>query len=66
MSANLQSVMENLITVFYSYSGREGDKYKLNKKELKNMLKDQLSLEVMSTCLTTKLLSITMLHMEKH
>ncbi|KAM9724498.1 protein S100-A1 [Menidia menidia] len=43
MSANLQGAMEDLIKVFYSYSGKEGDKYKLNKKELKNMLQEELS-----------------------
>lgn len=43
MSANLQGAMEDLITVFYKYSGKEGDKYKLNKKELKNMLQEELS-----------------------
>ena len=51
MSANLTGVMADLITVFYTYSGREGDKYKLNKRELKNMLKEQLELDV-STWLT--------------
>uniref|UniRef100_A0A3P9IM19 Protein S100 n=1 Tax=Oryzias latipes TaxID=8090 RepID=A0A3P9IM19_ORYLA len=43
MSANLQGAMEDLITVFYKYSGKEGDKYKLNKKELKNLLHEELS-----------------------
>ncbi|XP_072249331.1 protein S100-A1 [Leuresthes tenuis] len=43
MSANLQGAMEDLIKVFYCYSGKEGDKYKLNKKELKNMLQEELS-----------------------
>ncbi|XP_047455779.1 protein S100-A1 [Mugil cephalus] len=43
MSANLQGAMEDLIKVFYRYSGKEGDKYKLNKQELKNLLKDELS-----------------------
>ncbi|KAM4580987.1 protein S100-A1 [Odontesthes bonariensis] len=43
MSANLQGAMEDLIKVFYRYSGKEGDKYKLNNKELKNMLQEELS-----------------------
>ncbi|XP_028327633.1 protein S100-A1 [Gouania willdenowi] len=40
---NLQGTMEDLIKVFHRYSAREGDKYKLNKKELKNLLQDELS-----------------------
>lgn len=43
MSANLQGAMEDLIKVFYRYSGKEGDKYKLDKQELKNLLKEELS-----------------------
>ncbi|KAM4735667.1 protein S100-A1 [Anableps anableps] len=43
MSSTLQGTMEDLIKVFYHYSGKEGDKYKLNKKELKNMLQEELS-----------------------
>ncbi|PWA23882.1 hypothetical protein CCH79_00010789, partial [Gambusia affinis] len=43
MSSTLQGAMEDLIKVFYRYSGNEGDKYKLNKKELKKMLQEELS-----------------------
>nr|XP_019948294.1 PREDICTED: protein S100-A1-like [Paralichthys olivaceus]XP_019948295.1 PREDICTED: protein S100-A1-like [Paralichthys olivaceus]XP_019948296.1 PREDICTED: protein S100-A1-like [Paralichthys olivaceus]XP_019948297.1 PREDICTED: protein S100-A1-like [Paralichthys olivaceus] len=43
MSHNLQEAMTCLIGVFHSYSGREGDKYKLNNKELKTLFQDQLS-----------------------
>ncbi|KAM4567781.1 protein S100-A1 [Fundulus diaphanus] len=43
MSATLQGTMEDLIKIFYRYSGKEGDKYKLNKVELKNMLQVELS-----------------------
>ncbi|XP_069568017.1 protein S100-A1 [Brachyistius frenatus] len=43
MCANLQGAMEDLIKVFYHYSGKEGDKYKLNKKEMKNLLQEELS-----------------------
>uniref|UniRef100_A0A8C6VUG7 Protein S100 n=1 Tax=Nothobranchius furzeri TaxID=105023 RepID=A0A8C6VUG7_NOTFU len=39
----LQEAMENLIKVFYRYSGKEGDKYKLNKKEMRNMLQEELA-----------------------
>ncbi|XP_061573970.1 toll-like receptor 18 [Cololabis saira] len=43
MSANLQGVMEDLIKVFYRYSGKEGDKYKLNKRELKQMFQAEFA-----------------------
>ncbi|KAK5617459.1 hypothetical protein CRENBAI_005688 [Crenichthys baileyi] len=43
MSGTLQGAMEDLIKVFYRYSGKEGDKYKLNKKELKTMLQQELA-----------------------
>lgn len=42
----LQEAMVSLIEVFYSYSGREGDKFKLNKGELKNLLQEELTLAV--------------------
>ncbi|KAM3615181.1 uncharacterized protein V6R79_024543 [Siganus canaliculatus] len=43
MTSNLQSAMESLIAVFHSYSGKEGDKYKLSKPELKTLLQGELS-----------------------
>ncbi|KAM6967821.1 protein S100-A1 [Aplochiton taeniatus] len=43
MSSKLEDAMEALITVFHSYSSKEGDKYKLSKVELKNLLQGELS-----------------------
>ncbi|XP_040899664.1 toll-like receptor 18 [Toxotes jaculatrix] len=43
MCSHLQDAMTTLIGVFHSYSGKEGDKYKLNKGELKALLKEELS-----------------------
>ena len=43
MTSHLQTAMEGLIEVFYSYSGKEGDKYKLSKAELKNLLQGELA-----------------------
>ena len=35
--------MDALIRVFHNYSGNEGDKYKLNKGELKELLNSELT-----------------------
>lgn len=35
--------MDALITVFYNYSGNDGDKFKLNKGELKQLLNSELT-----------------------
>uniref|UniRef100_A0A3Q4AH67 Protein S100 n=1 Tax=Mola mola TaxID=94237 RepID=A0A3Q4AH67_MOLML len=43
MSSKLQTAMEGLISVFHSYSEKEGDKYKLSKPELKNLLQGELA-----------------------
>lgn len=43
MCSNLQNAMMGLIEVFHSYSGKEGDKYKLNKGELKTLLQTEFS-----------------------
>ncbi|XP_029359430.1 protein S100-A1 [Echeneis naucrates] len=40
---NLQDAMTGLIDVFHSYSGKEGDKYKLNNQELKTLLQEELT-----------------------
>ncbi|XP_034152946.1 protein S100-Z [Esox lucius] len=48
MPSQLESAMDALITVFYNYSGNEGDKYKLNKGELKDLLNCELTDFLMS------------------
>lgn len=42
MACNLQKAMLELIKVFHCYSGKEGDKYKLSKAELKTLLQNEL------------------------
>ncbi|KAJ7988566.1 hypothetical protein DPEC_G00324890 [Dallia pectoralis] len=48
MPSQLESAMDALICVFYNYSGNEGDKYKLNKGELKQLLNSELTDFLMS------------------
>uniref|UniRef100_A0A8C7A5B2 Protein S100 n=1 Tax=Nothoprocta perdicaria TaxID=30464 RepID=A0A8C7A5B2_NOTPE len=35
--------MDTLISIFHQYSGKEGDRYKLNKEELKELLASELT-----------------------
>ncbi|XP_029435266.1 protein S100-A1 [Rhinatrema bivittatum] len=42
MASQLETAMESLITVFHTYSGKEGDKSKLSRKELKELLQNEL------------------------
>ncbi|XP_074836667.1 protein S100-A1 [Carettochelys insculpta] len=42
MASQLEHAMEGLIAVFHQYSGKEGDKRKLNKRELKELLQTEL------------------------
>ncbi|KAF3701768.1 Protein S100-A1 S-100 protein alpha chain S-100 protein subunit alpha [Channa argus] len=43
MPSQLEGAMDALIAVFYNYSGNDGDKYKLNKGELKQLLNCELT-----------------------
>ncbi|CAM4665611.1 unnamed protein product [Leuciscus chuanchicus] len=43
MPSKLEGAMDALITVFHNYSGSEGDKYKLSKGELKDLLNCELT-----------------------
>ncbi|KAM4013834.1 protein S100-A1 isoform 1-T1 [Anomaloglossus baeobatrachus] len=42
MSSQLEGAMETLINVFHTYSAREGDKFKLSRRELKDLLQNEL------------------------
>ncbi|KAF3692409.1 Protein S100-A1 S-100 protein alpha chain S-100 protein subunit alpha [Channa argus] len=42
MSSKLETAMNTVIAVFNGYSGKEGDKYKLNKAELTNLFQKEL------------------------
>ncbi|KAA0719799.1 Protein S100-Z [Triplophysa tibetana] len=48
MPSKLEGAMDALITVFHNYSGSEGDKDKLNKGELKELLNSELTDFLMS------------------
>ncbi|XP_062970425.1 protein S100-B [Cynocephalus volans] len=41
--SELENAVEALISVFHQYSGREGDKHKLKKSELKVLISNELS-----------------------
>ncbi|KAG7499407.1 hypothetical protein JOB18_036759 [Solea senegalensis] len=43
MPSQLEGAMDALISVFYNYSGNEGDAMKLNKGELKELLNSELN-----------------------
>nr|XP_025962557.1 protein S100-Z isoform X1 [Dromaius novaehollandiae] len=43
MSTPLEKAMDTLIRIFHHYSGKGGDRYKLNKGELKELLTSELT-----------------------
>ncbi|NWU84974.1 S100Z protein, partial [Onychorhynchus coronatus] len=43
MTTPLKDAMDTLIRIFHHYSGKEGDRYKLSKGELKELLTNELT-----------------------
>ncbi|XP_064260746.1 protein S100-Z isoform X1 [Passer domesticus] len=43
MTTPLEDAMDTLIRIFHHYSGKEGDRYKLSKGELKELLTSELT-----------------------
>ncbi|XP_030250370.1 protein S100-A1 [Sparus aurata] len=41
--SKLETAMDTIVNVFQYYSSNEGDKFKLNRRELKNLLQGELS-----------------------
>lgn len=45
MASKLDKVMQTLVTVFNKYAGKEGDKTKLNKAEMKTLMQNELQIK---------------------
>lgn len=56
--SELEKAMVALIDIFHQYSGREGDKHKLKKSELKELINNELS-HFLEVSLTRASLSCT-------
>ncbi|KAM6435662.1 protein S100-A2-like [Liasis olivaceus] len=42
MDTPLEEALGRMVETFYKYSAREGDRYKLNKKEMKELLREEM------------------------
>uniref|UniRef100_A0A8C8VQ26 Protein S100 n=1 Tax=Pelusios castaneus TaxID=367368 RepID=A0A8C8VQ26_9SAUR len=42
MARPLEKALDTMVSIFHNYSGKEGDKYKLNKAELKQLITKEL------------------------
>lgn len=51
MACPLDQAIGLLVAIFHKYSGREGDKSTLSKKELKELIQKELSIGSVSTLL---------------